>query len=298
VAFTEPYLFDLPYSFTASVQDSAKEFNAYRGGKPTEYREFARSFGFAVGTRLATFLPGPAWAFFTRYQAGYTLRAQRMEGAGNSYFRDTGTQVSSTVNQFLTYDTVDHPFKPTTGLKGTLGFEYGGWQLGGDQPFHRTTLEGVAWTNLAGRHIFGAKVAYGYVKNLTKAELPIWELYRLGGENSVRGYEFGQVGTADRDPNGDRVVVGGNKQFVANLEYQLKLTEPLRVVAFFDAGNAWAPGAKLFSESLRRSAGVELRVFLPISPMPLRFIWARKLNPYAHDPAPRSNFQFSFGTTF
>ena len=63
-------------------------------------------------------------------------------------------------------------------------------------------------------------------------------------------------------------------------------------------GNAWAPGSKVFSESLRRSAGLEFRFFLPISPAPMRLIWSKKLNPYAFDTEGTNDFQFSMGTTF
>jgi outer membrane protein assembly factor BamA len=47
-----------------------------------------------------------------------------------------------------------------------------------------------------------------------------------------------------------------------------------------------------------RSAGLEFRFFLPISPAPLRLIWARKLNPYPFDTQSKTDFQFSIGTTF
>jgi outer membrane protein assembly factor BamA len=50
--------------------------------------------------------------------------------------------------------------------------------------------------------------------------------------------------------------------------------------------------------TLVRSAGVEFRFFLPISPAPLRLIWSRKLNPYPFDRDGQNDFQFSIGTTF
>jgi outer membrane protein assembly factor BamA len=118
------------------------------------------------------------------------------------------------------------------------------------------------------------------------------------------------------DNNGHAVVVGGNKQFIANAEYQFKIADQFRLVFFYDAGNAWATGTKIFSHdvvtyldqnnipysftnpTLVRSAGVEFRFFLPISPAPLRLIWARKLNPYPFDTQSKTDFQFSIGTTF
>jgi outer membrane protein insertion porin family len=101
------------------------------------------------------------------------------------------------------------------------------------------------------------------------------------------------------------------------LEYQFKITEEIRAVAFYDAGNAWGPGEKVFNQDeirykdpntgqivsfqnpkLMQSMGVELRIFMPISPAPLRFIWAKKRNPYPFDTRGSNNFQFSIGTTF
>ena len=119
------------------------------------------------------------------------------------------------------------------------------------------------------------------------------------------------------DNNGKPVVVGGNKQFIANFEYQFKIAEDFRAVLFYDAGNAWGPGSKIFNQDLvrynnpetgvdvtfknprlLRSVGLELRLFLPISPAPLRFIWARKLQSLPLRYGSRTDFQFSIGTTF
>jgi outer membrane protein assembly factor BamA len=123
------------------------------------------------------------------------------------------------------------------------------------------------------------------------------------------------VGSVNKDPNDNPVVVGGNKQFISNLEYQFKIADQFRFVLFYDMGNAWAPGSRIFNRdlvsysvngrdlsyrnpTLVRSMGLEFRFFLPISPAPMRLIWSRKLNPYAFDTEGRNDFQFSMGTTF
>ena len=158
---------------------------------------------------------------------------------------------------------------------------------------------------------------YDYMQNLSKEDLPLWDLFRPGGENTIRGYRYGQVGSVLFDNFGRPVVVGGNKQFIANFEYQFKIADQFRLVFFYDAGNAWSSGTKIFSRdqveytlygtttkvsytnpTLVRSAGIEFRFFLPISPAPLRLIWAKKLNPYPFDAESKTDFQFSIGTTF
>lgn len=302
LGFSEPYVFDLPYSFSSSISDGSTDYDASRVGLANAYKQYTRALGFSVGTRLSTFMdPGSPWfnlGFFTSYSVGYSFRIIQIEGGKNYYFRDTSPQLTSTLNQSLAYSTVNHPFKPTSGMRLSFGLEYGGWQFGTDKPFYRTTWEFAKFFNIAERNIFATHMSYGYLRNLSNSELPIWDYFRPGGESSVRGYRYGQVGSVMYDNQGYPVVVGGNKQFLLNFEYQFKVADQFRMVLFHDAGNAWAPGVPVFSDPLRRSAGLEFRFFLPISPAPLRLIWARKLNPYAFDSESRVDFQFSIGTTF
>jgi outer membrane protein insertion porin family len=298
VSYTEPYLLDMPYSLTTSVSNSSVDYSASRVGATYAYKQLTRSFGTSLGTRLSTFLPEPSWAFFTTVGMGYNYHLIRIEGGQNYLYRNTNAQLTSSFSSYVTYNTVNHPFKPTSGQKVGLDVDYGGWQFGTDTPFLRTNLDYERVASITDRHIFALNASYGYINNLSGGDLPIWDLYRPGGENSIRGYRYGQVGSARTDNNLQQVVVGGNKQFIANLEYQFKVAEEFRTVFFYDMGTAWASGTKVFSYGLRRSAGIELRFFLPISPAPLRLIWARKLNPYEFDTTGVTDFQFSIGTTF
>ncbi|GLH65886.1 outer membrane protein assembly factor BamA [Geothrix edaphica] len=316
VGFTEPFVFDLPYSFSTSVSNGSADYDASRVGVANAYKQFTRSLGLSVGARLSNWFPNQPWAFFTTYSTGYSFRLIRIEGGRNYYFRDLSNQLTSTFSQSLAYSTVNHQFKPTQGTRVSFGLEYGGWQFGGDKPFLRATWDFAKFTNLAERHIFAMNLSYGYLQNMGREELPLYDLYRPGGENSIRGYRYGQVGSVLLDNNGQPVVVGGNKQFIANLEYQFMIADQFRLVFFYDAGNAWGSGTKVFSRdmvpykdaannqysykspSLVRSMGLEFRFFLPISPAPLRLIWSRKLNPYPFDLEGQNDFQFSIGTTF
>jgi outer membrane protein insertion porin family len=316
VGFTEPFVFDLPYSFSTSVSNGSADYDASRVGIANAYKQFTRSLGFSVGARLSNWFTNQPWAFFTTYSTGYSFRLIRIEGGQNFFFRDTPNQLTSTFSQSIAYSTVNHQFKPTQGTRLSFGLEYGGWQFGGDRPFLRATWEFAKFTNLAERHIFAFNMSYGYLQNMGRDEIPLYDLYRPGGENSIRGYRFGQVGSVLLDNAQHAVVVGGNKQFIANAEYQFKIADQFRLVFFYDAGNAWGSGTKIFSRnlvtyldqnnnpysytnpSLVRSAGIEFRFFLPISPAPLRLIWSKKLNPYPFDTESKTDFQFSIGTTF
>ncbi|MBK8726290.1 MAG: BamA/TamA family outer membrane protein [Holophagaceae bacterium] len=88
VAFTEPYVFDLPYSFGASIANGATEYDASRVGADLAYKQFTRSLGISTGTRLSTFLANrSAWAFFTTVGVGYNFSIVKIAGGRNFAFR-------------------------------------------------------------------------------------------------------------------------------------------------------------------------------------------------------------------
>lgn len=315
VSYSEPFVLDLPYSLTTSFSNGSADYDASRVGAANAYSQFTRAIGIGGGAYLSNWLRDKPWANFTTVSLGYTFRLIRIEGGRNYYFRDLSNQVTSSVTTGISYNTVDQPFKPSRGMSASFSLEYGGWQFGSDRPYLRATWDFAKYANIAERNIFAAHLSYGYLRNLSDQQLLPFELYRPGGENSIRGYQYGQVGSVLFDNQGNPVVVGGNKQFIANLEYQFKIADQFRTVVFFDAGNAWGEGTKIFDRSvvgytlngqsvsyrnpaLLESYGVEFRFFLPISPAPLRLIWSRKVNPYPFDTNSRNDFQFSVGTTF
>lgn len=319
--FVEPYVLDLPYSLSVNVGNSTTDYDASKVGEAYAYKQTMKTIGTSVGTKLSTFMEGRRqdWAFWTTLGLGYSYRLIDIDGGQSYIYRDNYKNLlTSSVNASVTYNTINHPFKPTNGTKIQFVAEYGGWQFGTDRPFYRTNWEFTKWTNVADRHIFGMNFTYGYLKNLSDESIAVYDLFRPGGENSIRGYRYGQIGEVVNDNNDQPLAVGGNKQFIANFEYQLKVADQFRIVAFFDAGNAWGPGSSVFSRVnttysdihnngaivhytnpvLMESTGLEVRFFLPISPAPMRLIWAKKLNPYPWDTNGKTDFQFSIGTTF
>jgi len=320
INYTEPYIKDLPYSLYVSLSNSLTDYDASRVGLEYAYKERMKSVGTGLGTSLSTYFPDQSWAFFTSVGLGYSFRLIDITGGHSYVLRDSyHNLLTSSVNASIGYSTINHPYKPSSGMKLAFSTEYGGWQMGTDRPFYRASWVFTKFANIADRHIFGMNLSYGYIRNLSDQTMAIYDLYRPGGENSVRGYQYGQIGSVVYDNVGQVVAIGGNKQFLANFEYQIKIADPFRIVLFYDAGNAWGPGNKVFNRDpvyypdpnnpngkplsidnplLLRSAGIEIRFFLPVSPAPMRLIWAKKQNPYPWDTYGKTDFQFSIGTTF
>lgn len=121
----------------------------------------------------------------------------------------------------------------------------------------------------------------GYASGFSGKELPVFERFYLGGLDSLRGYETGQVGPVQLTQISSRtenVVVGGNKFAVFNLEYAHSLIEGLEIVPFLDYGNAFVAGKRIDFTDMPSSAGLEVRILIPWIRVPLRFIQAWNFN--------------------
>ena len=153
----------------------------------------------------------------------------------------------------------------------------------------------------------------GYVGAFNAVEIPIFERFQLGGEQSLRGFQQGAVVPVNpttyevfTDPLGR--ILGGNKFFVFNVEYQFIQIGPAKLLAFFDVGQNYYDTQSFGIGNVRSSAGAELRIFLPIFQAPLRFIYAFNLNPIqpvdqfgfpiSYLTEKPSGFTFSIGRTF
>ncbi len=213
---------------------------------------------------------------------------------------------NSSLKPFYLYDSRNSPFEPLRGKKFNVSLEYAGGFLGGNNHFLRPEI-GLSYFRPVSRGtvrtVFATNVEAGLIHNLdSEFALSFNELYRLGGDNSVRGFSFGSI-LARGESGGplvssEGIVLGGDRYLQANVEYQWLLGGPFRILGFVDAGNTWNTefGAGVDLGTLRYSTGLELRVLLPVFGAPLRFIYAFNLDEKPDDRFQR--FQFSVGTSF
>ncbi|HEY9198838.1 MAG TPA: autotransporter assembly complex family protein [Gammaproteobacteria bacterium] len=88
------------------------------------------------------------------------------------------------------------------------------------------------------------------------AELPATLRYFAGGDQSVRGYDFEELGP--RDASGE--VIGGKHLLLGSLEYERRVRGDWGVAVFVDTGNAFDS----IDEGLETGAGIGLRWRSPI----------------------------------
>ncbi len=100
-------------------------------------------------------------------------------------------------------------------------------------------------------------------------ELPASKRFYAGGDTSIRGYGFEELGPVN--DNGE--VVGGKYLLVGSVELDHRLTDKWSVAAFYDAGNALNDFDDL-SEQIAEGAGVGVRWHSPVGPVRVDFAWA------------------------
>jgi outer membrane protein insertion porin family len=281
LSFTEPYLFNLPASLGLSVH---KTSTAY----PYLYTRRGEGFGLSTSFRF--------WRYYGA-SLGYNFENVEMTDVNQEYLSSLyysyymfweGKRKISSLSPTIYYSTVDSPIFPTSGTKYLVNYRYSGGFLGGDINLHKVKLQFVKFIPLWKRkHTFGIQLVYQGLKPFGGQTVPLYEKYFLGGEQSIRGYDIYRIGP--RNESG--VVVGGNKAAFMNLEYQIPLNKQFSFNLFYDIGNAYDFGQPISFRNIYSSAGMELKVFVPMLNVPFRLIFA--YNPRLLRPED-SHFVFRF----
>jgi len=320
LSFTEPFLFD------RNITGGAQIFK-------TDIRYISQFTQRSAGAVLTFGFPVSAWArMFSNYSYQRVQVTDINEAykdplilARNPFLRDSlligqsGVRIVSKIVPSFVYNTVDQPIFPTTGKRYTLSIDLAG--LGGNTNFYKPFVEGVWYLKHASRLTLGLRGQYQYIHQFKgSAELPIFEKLFLGGEYSVRGFDIRSIGPADPITG---LVLGGNKLLNFNVEEQITIAGPVRLIFFYDAGQVQAgdevqsrpfvglndlnvvnvPGKTFTWRDFKTSTGAEVRFFMPVLNVPFRLIFAanpQRSGVLDNTLRPQSKFQFRFavGSTF
>jgi outer membrane protein insertion porin family len=147
--------------------------------------------------------------------------------------------------------------------------------------------------------VFKLHLFFGLSTPLKGKTIPFGELYHIGGDTTVRGFTYGEIG-----PKFEGDTIGGKKAFYLNAELVFPITQDfsMKGVAFYDGGASWDnPYATPFAINTglvtdnnfdyRHAVGFGLRM---LRPMPVRIDWGFKLDPRTGE----KESQVHFGMTY
>ncbi len=281
LSFTEPWLFDKPLSAGIDLYDWEYEYDEYIKD--------------STGGRLK--LGFPLGLDFTRGSVIYTYDAADisdvLETASQIIKDMIGRNVTSSLTLGVSRDSRDRRFNAKKGSVNSFTVEYAGGFLGGDNYFTKFRARSAWFFPFFLDSAFSVQGRWGYIHQRSGGELPVYEKFRLGGINTVRGFEYASISPVDPD-TGDRI--GGEKMMVYNIEFRFPIQKEQGVmgVLFFDAGNVFTNDESYTFRGIRMGAGIGIRWYSPAGP--LRLEWGKNLDPEPGEAG--STWEFTIGTPF
>jgi outer membrane protein insertion porin family len=235
VSFSEPYLLERPISIGVDLYSREYTF-------PSQYSQVSTGGNFVTGFPLSD---------YTRMFLGYSYAEIAVEDINPNYLipevleaspflRESllvdqgGRRTVSKISPSVVFNTVNQPIFPTAGSRLSASFDVAG--LGGNTSYVQGRLEGILYVPIARRLSAGFRAQSEYIRPYGQTRtLPIFERLFLGGEYSVRGFDIRSIGPVDET---GQLVVGGNKTLLFNAELYFDVFGPVRLVGFYDAGQA------------------------------------------------------------
>jgi outer membrane protein insertion porin family len=307
ISYSDPWFMDRPHSLGVSVFNRNMNFPE-SVGFDSQGRGGSLAYGFRTGRfDSLSFVYG---AEKVREHRSFTPAPDENGNIPLPTVRDQEFTTSRIIPAYR-YDSRDNPYDTFRGTRMSLSLAYSGGPLGGTvnafkpvlnfSHFYRMGRRSALSMNLEGGQIFPfneegcASRLSDLSEEVTRLCIPQAERFYVGGEQSIRGFRSWSIGPTE-EVDGRQLNTGGHKYNVLNLEYVYRLNDPLRLVLFADAGNAYGLDEKWDPTRLRFSTGAEMRIFLPVFQFPLRFIYS--FNPDRREGDRFEAFQFSVGNTF
>jgi len=253
LSFTEPWLFDMPLWCKADIWKYKKDYDSY-----------------TLDTRGAGITLGyPLWEKVVGY-IGYKLTSDDISDVSTSapfqVIEQEGQLITSAVTLSLVRDTTDDYIFPSKGTKANISLTQAGGLLHGDASYTQYAASLFAYYPLPLDVVFGVKSRIGYIQGHDGVEIPIFTRYVLGGINSLRGFRY--IGPTNP---GTEDVIGGTTMLIFNVELVFPFIKEsgMKIVTFYDAGNAW--NDRYYLNDLRQSVGLGIRWYSPIGPLRLEY---------------------------
>ena len=269
VSFREPWLYGRPIGLGISVFNRAEDFQT-----------------FDVNRTGASLSLGRALGEFTRLSAAYRYEVLDISNlsvnASDLLQQSQGKSATSSVTPSIVRDSRDNVFNPSEGSLNSFEVQLAG--VGGDNRYYRA-IGNTTWYFALPAEMTGfVRGRFGFGDGFGDNVLPASERFFLGGVTTIRGFEFRDIGPEDDAGN----PLGGTSFAQFNIEIGRSLGTVLRVVAFVDAGNVYGPDNDFDIGSVRRSAGLGIRIVTPIGP--IRLDYGFKLDKKAGESAGRLGF--------
>ena len=290
IAFEEPWLFEQRLAFGVEIYRTESDYNS------VDYNELRTGFELFLRRRL-----------FELVEARLSYRLELVDifdvagtpgvddpGVADVFEEGEGEDLVSKVGLTFLRDTRETLIFTRKGNRSSLKFEYAG--MGGDINYHK--MEGRTAQFIPTFDAYEQSLSIvaraGNVSPFGQSDtVPFYDRFYLGGPDTLRGFDYREVGARDDDDLNESV--GGNSYALVSLEYGFRIAEPLGLVVFYDWGFVNENDFDFSMAEYADNWGVGARIMLMGSPLKLD-LGIPITSPEGAGGG--SQFNFSFGTRF
>ena len=251
LGLTEPYFMDRQLSLGGELYYREADYQS------TVYSQ--RNYGFATTLRKAL-------GNFTQARLEYRIEdigIYNLDTNASQAIRDEqGDKLKSQISFTVVNDTRDSGKLTRKGHKIEGGVHYAGGVLGGDIETYGFNLEGTQYFSLPWDTIFLVNAEVNVIDSWGNGNVPIFDRLYLGGANTLRGFDYRDVGPKDELGN----PIGGRTSAHLTAEYTFPIVEKVRGAFFYDTGFVSAD-AYDFGGNVNSDFGFGVRLDLPIGPI-------------------------------
>lgn len=291
--FSTPWILGTPTRFSTSLYNTQRTHRYY--GAIFRNRGYDRYTYKRVGGSLTFGRP-----LSKDIDLSIRLKNESVDAHGSGVETIDG-RLTRSITFNLSRDTRDYQrslHEPVSGSLNTLSYEYAGGFFGADNKFRRYSADSSWFLTSFFNTVLAGHVRASYLNSeSTDWRFLYYERYRIGGIDTVRGYEDFEIfpviaGTNTYNYN------GGNKVLYGNLEYRIPFANQLTGVVFFDVGQVWDESViNVFSDfKLKKGAGVGIR--FDLMGMLARLEWGYGFDRRPEFDGSRGKFHFTIGPGF
>jgi len=306
--FTEPWAFGTPTAvgFSAFKTHTAYDYTNDGIDNPTVIDQYGTTL--SAGRRLT----------WPDDYSSINLKLKYLHSAGGflSFVNYTDPNAPTQSDEYsiaitATRNSIDNPVYPRRGSKNSITGQLAGGPLPGTVDFYKMTGTSAWYLPLTKNLVWNLATQHGYIATFNSADyIPYTEYFYMGGSGMsvlptipLRGYDDRSLGTALGGGSGSSSLYAGKiySKFSSEIRYPLSMSQSVSIYAlgFAEAGNLWSSKSAVKFSDLKKSAGLGLRVYLPVIGQ-IGLDYGYGFDAVESIPSKTRqgwNFLFSFGTT-
>ncbi|MDO4203733.1 MAG: BamA/TamA family outer membrane protein [Selenomonadaceae bacterium] len=247
--YTKPWLDRHETAITFNFYNRTYRYYDY-GTDGNKIEEYMRKYG---GGEIT--LSRPQSEYVTNYitfrnrKDSYVKHKEGKDRSGDTqWIKDNFGTTRAIILDHVT-DTRDNIHNPMNGSRQSLQLEFAGF--GGDFNYRKYTYDDQHYFKVGHAQVIALHAAYGW----GNGHIPESNQYRIGGQNSLRGYRDDQF--------------RGDHTFYGTLEYRFPLVKKVDFAIFTDFGGAWKNG--FWPKGWHQSIGAGVGLNTPMGPVRLDY---------------------------